>query len=307
MRDANACLEVIGDHELDGATKVAAELLALVAGQDVAEDADGVFRIVRGVAKDRVISTVDTEARHGHKSKNRHFDGYKAHLSIDPDSELIAEVVATPANTHDATPFLSCSAEKPDEDKPIILGDSAYADGQTREELGEAGFTVMAKCPPIRNATGGFTKDRFVVDLEANTVTCPAGHTGDHPTTRRQRHALRSPLCELSAASRLHDIDRRVARSPSTNTRRFSNKPEPSSAIRSGSPPIGRTDHSSSARSPTSSNGPGADDEGGPGDCNASPPISTREREHQLGPSVLGLIHVNRGWAISASPAPSQP
>ena len=102
VRDANAALEAIADHELDGATKVAAELLALVAGQDVAEDPDGVFRIVRGVAKDRVISTVDTEARHGHKSKNRHFDGYKAHLSVDPDSELIAEVVATPANTHDA-------------------------------------------------------------------------------------------------------------------------------------------------------------------------------------------------------------
>src|SRR5665213_1273620 len=78
VRDSNAALEAIGDRELVGATKVAAELLALVAGQDVAEDADGVFRIVRGVAKDRVISTTDVEARHGHKSKNRHFDGYKA-------------------------------------------------------------------------------------------------------------------------------------------------------------------------------------------------------------------------------------
>ena len=79
----------------------AADLLALVAGQDVAEGEDGVFRIVRGVARDRVISTVDTEARHGHKSRNRRFDGYKAHLSVDPDSELIDEVAATPANTPD--------------------------------------------------------------------------------------------------------------------------------------------------------------------------------------------------------------
>jgi hypothetical protein len=46
-----------------------------------------------------MISTVDPEARHGHKSRNRHFDGYKAHLSIDPDSELIDEIVATAANT----------------------------------------------------------------------------------------------------------------------------------------------------------------------------------------------------------------
>lgn len=186
VNDANAALDVVGDHELGGATKVAAELLALIAGQDVAEGDDGVFRIVRGVATDRVISTVDTEARHGHKSRNRHFDGFKAHLSIDPDSELIAEIVATPANTHDAKTVPELLADEVDEDKPVILGDCAYADGKTREALGERGFTLMAKCPPIRNTTGGFTKDRFVVDLEANTVTCPAGQTA---TITRRRDA----------------------------------------------------------------------------------------------------------------------
>jgi hypothetical protein len=178
VKDANATLDVLGDHELEGATKTAAELLALVAGQDVAEDTDGVFRIVRGVAKDRVISTVDTEARHGHKSANRHFDGYKAHIAIDPDSELIDEIVATPANTHDAgaaEALLQSHADE--EDKPVILGDSAYASGQTRTALSDRGFTLMARCPPVRNATGGFTKERFVIDLEARTVTCPAGQT----------------------------------------------------------------------------------------------------------------------------------
>src|SRR6266536_2225218 len=79
----------------------AAGLLRLVAGQDVAEGDDGVFRIVRRVKPDRTISTVDTEARHGHKSRNRSFDGYKAHLSVDPDDELIDEVAVTPANTPD--------------------------------------------------------------------------------------------------------------------------------------------------------------------------------------------------------------
>ena len=109
------------------------------------------------MAQDRVISTVDPEARHGHKSRNRRFDGYKAHLSIDPDSELIDEVAATPANTQDRDAVPSSSAsEAEDEDKPVVLGDSAYADGQTRHELGEAGFELVAKCPPVRNATGGF-------------------------------------------------------------------------------------------------------------------------------------------------------
>ena len=97
----SAALGAIDGEALPAGAVGAAELLALVAGQDVAEGDDGVFRIVRGVAKDRVISTVDPEARHGHKSRNRRFDGYKAHLSIDPDSELIDEVAVTAANTPD--------------------------------------------------------------------------------------------------------------------------------------------------------------------------------------------------------------
>jgi hypothetical protein len=177
VNDCHAALDVLANHELKGSVAVAAELVALVAGQDVAQDPDGVFRIVRGVAKDRVISTVDVEARHGHKSANRHFDGYKAHIAIDPDSELIAEIVATPANTPDRDAAVELVAPEADHDeKPVILGDSAYADGATRTALVEQGFTVMAKCPPIRNATGGFTKERFVIDLEQRTITCPAQH-----------------------------------------------------------------------------------------------------------------------------------
>ena len=99
----------------------------------------------------------------------------KAHLSIDPDSELIDEVVATPANTPDreAVPELLVD-HMDDEVKPEILGDSAYADGDTRNDLEDAGFDLTAKCPPVRNSTGLFTKDLFTVDLRAKTVTCPA-------------------------------------------------------------------------------------------------------------------------------------
>jgi hypothetical protein len=176
--DALAALAVLDGAALVGPARDAAELLALVAGQDVAPGDDGVFRIVRGVAKDRIISTVDPEARHGHKSRNRRFDGYKTHLSIDPDSELIDEVVATPANAPDRDAVDTLLAPVADEDeKPAVLGDSAYADGATREALDEAGFEVVAKCPPVRNTTGGFTKDHFDVDTEELTVTCPAGHT----------------------------------------------------------------------------------------------------------------------------------
>ena len=205
VRDALAALEALDDHEVPISATAALDLLALVAGQDVEAGDDGVFRIVRGVAKDRVISTVDTQARHGHKSRNRHFDGYKAHLCVDPDSELIDEVLATPANIPDreaAGDLLAGVAGE--DDKPEVLGDSAYADGATRDTLEEKGFQVTSKCPPVRNATGLFTKERFDVDLEANTVTCPAGQRVSINPTRdgggRASFNLHCKTCPLRQA-----------------------------------------------------------------------------------------------------------
>jgi len=176
VRDALAALAVIDGEQLDGAARQAAELLAHVAGQDVEEGDDGVFRIARKVAKDRVISTVDPEARHGHKSRNRRFDGYKAHLSVDPDSELVDDVVVTPANTHDADVVEDLLADHlDDEDKPTVMGDSAYAGPDTMADLEDDGFEVIAKVPPATNRDGRYSKDDFDVDLENETVGCPGG------------------------------------------------------------------------------------------------------------------------------------
>ncbi|MGB6453164.1 MAG: IS1182 family transposase [Streptosporangiaceae bacterium] len=177
VKDALAALAALDGHEL-GAAAEAADLLALVSGQDVGPGDDGVFRIARKTAADRVISTVDTQARHGHKSRNRRFDGYKAHLSIDPDSELIDEVAATAANTPDRDAAARLLDElAAGEEKPEVIGDSAYGDAATRAALEEQGFTVIAKCPPARNSGGRFAKDQFTISLEHGTVTCPAGQT----------------------------------------------------------------------------------------------------------------------------------
>jgi hypothetical protein len=186
VRDALAALVVLVGETLVGAARDAADLLAIVAGQDVAEDDHGVFRIVAGVARDRIISTVDPEARHGHKSQNRRFDGYKTHVSVDPDSELVDEVTVTPANTPDrdaVDDLLDPSAQ--DQDKPEVIGDSAYADGQTRDRLATQGYKVRAKVPATHNRGGRFTKDQFRVNLDDNTVTCPADVTVTIRPSRR--------------------------------------------------------------------------------------------------------------------------
>ncbi|MGI9155710.1 MAG: transposase, partial [Marmoricola sp.] len=88
-KDGMALLVVLEGRELGEQVAQAGVLLATVLGQDLQEDADGVFGIARRVAKERVISTVDPQTRHGHKTSARGFDGYKGHLGIDPDSEII--------------------------------------------------------------------------------------------------------------------------------------------------------------------------------------------------------------------------
>jgi hypothetical protein len=98
-KDAMGLLRVLDGRELDGPLTQAGKLLATLVGQDLDEGADGVFTIARRVAKDRVISTVDPQARHGHKTAAHAFDGYKAHIAIDPDSEVITATTVTAGNT----------------------------------------------------------------------------------------------------------------------------------------------------------------------------------------------------------------
>jgi hypothetical protein len=199
-KDARALLVALDGRELDEAVAEAAELLASVTGQDLDEGADGVFRIARRVAKDRVISTVDPDARHGHKTSARGFDGYKGHVSVDPDSELILATAVTAANGGDASAAgelladdLSTTAE-PAETEPAgaehhadgeredvhplsVYGDSAYGTGELVNTLDEAGAQANCKVQPPVSPGGRFSKDAFTIDLAGATVTCPAGTT----------------------------------------------------------------------------------------------------------------------------------
>jgi hypothetical protein len=69
VHDAHAVLVALEGVELGAEGADAVGLLALVAGQDVEPgDDDGTWGITRQVAPDRVISTVDPDARHMHRA-----------------------------------------------------------------------------------------------------------------------------------------------------------------------------------------------------------------------------------------------
>jgi len=182
-----------GRDDADEAAQALA-LLALLAGQDVEWIDDGtgggVWRIARKVAHDRVISTVDTETRHAHKSRSRRQDGFKAHIAAEPDTGLITNAAltkATGAGTGDAAAGAAVLAGDDSFTEPgQVLADSAYGTGDLLADLQQAGHDPVIKpwpCAP--NIPGGFGLDDFTVDHKALTVTCPAGNTASFTAKTR--------------------------------------------------------------------------------------------------------------------------
>ena len=238
VSDANAVVAAFGDAKLDEAAASAVALLALVAGQDVepaegSDGRDGRWRIARKVAGDRVISTVDPDARHTRKSPEARRDGYRAHLAADPETGIITDEKLTRASgTENSDPavaeeFLAAEAgqgeagpavaEQPpaageDDDsgagqhgdngtegEPLAwYGDSAYGTGDLRGAIGDAGHAAVIKPKPLQApVAGGFTVDDFTVDEQAGTVTCPAGNTVTLSRTRIATFGVACRDCPL--------------------------------------------------------------------------------------------------------------
>jgi IS5 family transposase len=197
VTDALNLLEHLPKQKLSEQAANAVGLLALVAGQDVepaegSDGSDGRWRIAQRTARDRVISTVDPEARHIHKNRTRHQDGFKGHVSFEPETGLFTAVALTGgsgAGNHEAA--IAPSLLAGEQEELTILGDAAYGTGELRQRLQADGHATVIKPPPLRPAIpGGFTIDDFIIDDLAGTATCPAGRTAalgrPHPDGTRQ-------------------------------------------------------------------------------------------------------------------------
>jgi hypothetical protein len=181
VRDAYRAHYALRGERLDPRVAEAAELLATVTGQDIEETSDGRFRIFEGTAPDRVISTVDPEARHGHKTAAHGFDGYKGHVAIDPDSEVICAAEVSAATSGDAVVAPTLLGDLTADSQgggqaaqAVVYGDSAYGTGANLAWLEQQRLTPMVKTQLPTAPGGQFAKDQFRIDLAAGTVTCPA-------------------------------------------------------------------------------------------------------------------------------------
>ena len=183
VNDALAILAAVEGVELDDEQTVTAGSSALVAGQDVEPGgSEGTWRIAERVAPDRVISTVDVESRHMHKSRSVYRDGYKAHVAVEPETGLITAARLTPANVGDGPVGAGLLDGEPSGLQ--VLADSGYGSGPTRAALDAAGHAQAIKPIPLRSTAGRFNRDDFRIDHTARTATCPAGHTVPEPSRR---------------------------------------------------------------------------------------------------------------------------
>lgn len=164
--------------DLPGEVGEALALLEKVARQDVEQLPDGTFRIGQGTAPGRTISITDPEASHGRKSASQTITGFKTHVAGTITSQFVTGIAVTTAATHDAqaTPKLIERAEAVDLKPEEAVCDAAYGTGPNRKACREAGVAVRAKLPTSSHK-GSYTKREFKVDLDNNTVTCPAGTT----------------------------------------------------------------------------------------------------------------------------------
>lgn len=195
--DANELVWAAEDLELDQTQADAVALLALVAGQDVEPgDGPGRWRIAQRTVPDRVISTVDPEARHAHKTRRAYRDGYKAHVAAEPDTGLITACDVGAGNVGDTDAAPDLIAEEPSGTE--VLGDSAYSAGEFRNHLAERNMTSVIKPQPLTPAvTGGFTLDDFTIDLDARTVTCPEAITVAITTKASARFGRHCTACPV--------------------------------------------------------------------------------------------------------------
>ena len=176
-----------------------AELLGQLLFQDIERKGGDGVSLKGGVSKDRMVSVHDPEMRHGHRSSRRRFDGHKAAIVVDTDTQLITAVEVLPGNAPDNLGALELVEEsESNTGVPVqeAMGDAAYGDGGTRQAFADAGRKLVARVPgrPDRQR---FPKDDFVIDLAAGSCTCPAGQVTHNivPAGRR-----------TDAAGRVHHL-----------------------------------------------------------------------------------------------------
>lgn len=156
------------------------DTLGQIRTQDLEPDPDGGggggTRIRDGVAGERRVSIEDPQMRHGRKSKSKRFNGYKRHIAVDLDTNLILACAVTPANRpeEEAAPTLKGDLERQELRIAEMYVDRGYIASPVVGDILDEGGEVICKPWVPRNGKL-FTKADFKINMRDRTITCPAG------------------------------------------------------------------------------------------------------------------------------------
>lgn len=162
---------------------------------DLEPGEEGGLVIAQRVMTGRTVSFMDPHAQHGRKSKSKRFNGFKLHILGDAISGLIAAVCVTPAGVHDSEPCprLLKQAKQLITEIDRLYGDTAYGTGRNRRLVeGLLGVTLIAPpIPAVKSRSGRFGKADFEIDVDADSIICPAGKPSDGQTWHKGNRGMK--------------------------------------------------------------------------------------------------------------------
>lgn len=179
--DAEAVLELAAAQSDDVDVRSTGWLLVKIMGDDIEQDGQGNPQLAQGTAADRIISITDAEMRHGRKSSAQRFNGFKAAVTTEQSSEMIVDIEDITAAGSDGQELMP-TIERVEQHAGVtverVLGDGAYGSGENRAACAtHADEPIDLVAPIMRPQDPEVDKSAFIIDLEAQTATCPQGHT----------------------------------------------------------------------------------------------------------------------------------
>lgn len=135
-------------------------------------------RVRKGVAEDRRVSIEDPDMRHGRKSSSKRFNGFKSHIAMDLDTNLILACSVMPANRpeEEGIPQLRDDLSIRSYEIGELFIDRGYIASNDVRAMAEVGRSVV--CKPWAQPNGRFFSKRdFLIDLKKKRITCPNGMT----------------------------------------------------------------------------------------------------------------------------------
>lgn len=179
-RDAQRALHAVQGNEAlsdDEHVAQAARVLGEIIGQEYHVDEEDP-RPRGGRRVRQIVSALDREMRHARQTPGRRFTGYKLHAAAAADAPVVTAISVAPANEHDGQHAGGLVDHQPQQRRPErVIGDTAYGNSKAREDLAQRSIRVLAPVHSSSPKHGAIPKDAFTIDLQADTVTCPQGHT----------------------------------------------------------------------------------------------------------------------------------